>query len=114
VAQAAMYPSNIQVLHKKTCLKVDISEGVDVTTWTISVRALAHRPDQLPNDMKWYFWDKSPLYSGKGISAIVRVAAGLLASLPHFPTEPQQFGIRTGPGVGRVGGKVCKAYDGEE
>jgi hypothetical protein len=28
------------------------------------------------------------LYSGKGISAIVRVAAGLLASLPHFPTEP--------------------------
>jgi hypothetical protein len=61
-----------------------------------------------------FIWEKSPLYSGYGIPAIVCVAAGLLASLPHFPIESSDFGNRLGLVVGRTKYSVFKAYVGAE
>lgn len=68
-------------------------------------------PDKFRQDTEKYFWDKSSLYEGKGISAIVRVAAGLLACLPYYSKQLDNFGERLGPCVGRVGSKVFKAFD---
>jgi hypothetical protein len=111
-AQADMCASNIQIIQRKPCLSIDISGGNDFAKWTISVRALAIRPKQFRQDIELHMWDKSPLYSGEGIPAIVRVAAGLLASLPHVPVGLDDFGKRLENAVGRSGNTVFKAYDG--
>jgi hypothetical protein len=111
-AQADMYASNIQILHKKPCLSIDICGGMDIANWTCSVRALAKRPKHLRNGSEQYHWDNSPLYHGNGISAIVRVAAGLLAC-PH-PSLPNQANLVFVQVlmVGFTDNKVFKAYDG--
>jgi hypothetical protein len=111
-AQADMCASNIQILHQKPCLSIDICGGKDIATWTCRVRALAKNPKHLRYCWEQYHWDNAPLYGGTGISAIVHVAAGLLACLPYFPTESGDFGFRPSTSVGRTDNKVFKAYVG--
>ncbi|KAG7372908.1 hypothetical protein IV203_033632 [Nitzschia inconspicua] len=106
--QADMYASNIQILHKKPCLSIDIAGGNNIQEWTISVYALVKRPQ--PDDDE-PLWDKSRLYQGNGTAAIVRVASGLLAALPNYPKQTDNFGYRLGPVVGLVDNRVFKAYD---
>jgi hypothetical protein len=99
-----MYASNIQILSKKPCLSIDICGGNEVANCTIRVYALAKRTRQIQqlDKTNMYKWDKSPLYSGRGISAIVRVAAGLLAALPYYPIVLSDFGERLASVVGLV------------
>ncbi|KAG7368215.1 hypothetical protein IV203_030958 [Nitzschia inconspicua] len=105
-AQADMYASNIQILHQKPCLSVDIAGGNDISTWIISVHALVQR--QSENEP---LWDKSLLYRSKGTTAIVRLASGLIAAAPFFQKNMQDFGNRLGPVVGVADDRVFKAYD---
>lgn len=110
-AQADMYASNIHVLHRKPCIDINISGGNDISRWRISAYALAPRPTEWRHDGAKHNWDKAPMYSGLGITGIVRVAAGLLAAFPHFPRELNAFGSRLGPVVGCHNDSVFKAYD---
>jgi hypothetical protein len=88
-----------------------ISGGNNVVKWETSVYALVKRQSQFRQDNEQYKWDKFPLYQGKGLSAIVPVASGLLACVPHYPNSLTDFGNRLGPTVGRVYDKVFKAFD---
>ncbi|KAG7344767.1 hypothetical protein IV203_032298 [Nitzschia inconspicua] len=108
-AKADMCASNIQILHRKPCLCVDIVGCNDISSWIISVCALVKR--EYPHRRKKPLWERSLLYQGSGTAAFVRVASGLLAALAYFPQTMQDFGTRLGPVVGVVDGKVFKGYD---
>jgi hypothetical protein len=109
---ADMMASNIQILRKKPCLSIDICGGNHVENWTTSVYALVKRPRQFQHNSQNYKWNKSLLYQGDGISAIVRIAAGLLACIPYFPSMLDDFGERLGSCVGLADdGRVFKAFD---
>ncbi|KAG7370338.1 hypothetical protein IV203_028084 [Nitzschia inconspicua] len=110
-ATADMCASNIQILHHKPCLRVDIACGTDISSWIISIHALVKREFPHRKIQKKPLWEKSLLYRGSGTAAFVRVASGLLAALVHYPETMQDFGMRLGPVVGLVDGKVFKAYD---
>jgi hypothetical protein len=113
-AQADMYASNIQILHEKPCIIIDIGGGNDVANWVTNVHGLAKRPREFLRHNEQHNWDKCPLYCGEGVPGIVRVAAGLLASLPYYPTRLDDYGVRLSPCVGLSGDKVFKAYDSTE
>ncbi|KAG7344762.1 hypothetical protein IV203_032293 [Nitzschia inconspicua] len=108
-ANADMHASNIQILHQKPCLCIDIAGCYDVSSWVISVHALVKR--EFHGCWERPLWERSLLYRGSGMSAFVPVAAGLLAALANYPETTQDFGTRLGLVVGMVDGKAFKAYD---
>eukprot|EP00980_Cylindrotheca_fusiformis_P018153 scaffold5859_cov72-Cylindrotheca_fusiformis.AAC.1 len=107
VAQVDIYGSNILVFHKKPCIVIDIAGGTDLKEWQVSVSGLIKASFTAGKP----FFEKTPLYEGKGAEAIAMVARGLVAAHKSFPNRCDDFGQRLGPVVGVIGDHVYKAYD---
>ncbi|KAG7370339.1 hypothetical protein IV203_028085 [Nitzschia inconspicua] len=88
-ATADMLSSNIQILHQKPCLSVDIDVGYDISRWIISVHSLVR--NTFHDGGNEPLWEKSLLCRGTGTAAFVIVASGLLAALVHYPETMHDF-----------------------